>query len=112
MLTLQPLFENAVYHGIQPLPEGGTVSVRIFEADDMLEVVIRNPVGETKHAHEQGNRMAMENIRSRLLAIYGASAVLETDAGDGYFQMRVVYPLLPDEGTGASDMLERRNDMQ
>ena len=112
MLTLQPLLENAVYHGIQPLPEGGTVSVRIFEADDMLEVVIRNPVGETKHAHEQGNRMAMENIRSRLLAIYGASAVLETDAGDGYFQMCVVYPLLPDEGTGASDMPERRNDMQ
>ena len=112
MLTLQPLLENAVYHGIQPLPEGGTVAVRIFEADDMLEVVISNPVGETKHAHVQGNRMAMENIRSRLLAIYGPSAVLETKAGDGFFETRVVYPLLPDDGTGASEMPERSDDMR
>ena len=112
MLTLQPLLENAVYHGIQPLPEGGTVSVVIAERDDMLEVLIRNPVSESQSGPVQGNRMAMENIRSRLLAIYGPAAELLTKSGDGVFETRLIYPLLDDDHTGASNMPERNNDMR
>lgn len=93
MLTLQPLLENAVYHGIQPLPEGGTVTVEIVERDNFLHVTIHNPVGAQPDGHVQGNRMAMENIRSRLLAIYGPAGILETEVGEDYFKTHVSYPL-------------------
>ena len=112
ILTLQPLLENTVYHGIQPLSEGGTVMVNIAERDDMLEVLIHNPVGEYQHGHVQGNRMAMENICSRLLAIYGPAAELRTNAEDGFFETRLIYPLLDDDLAGASSMPNRDNDMR
>ncbi len=82
LLTIQPLLENAIYHGIQPLPEGGEIAVKIFSRQDVLYVEVRNPVA----AHEvakgklthQGNQLALENIRNRLEALYGESATLKT----------------------------------
>ncbi|MFZ5756384.1 MAG: sensor histidine kinase [Pseudomonadota bacterium] len=86
LLTLQPLLENAVYHGIQPLAEGGTVVVSVGYRDGVVQIRVTNPVGdvppETGH---RGNRMAMENIRYRLQALYGPGAGIEGGrTGDSY----------------------------
>ena len=62
LLTLQPLLENAIYHGFQPLPEGGLVSVEIQEDQGRLEITITNPAVLEDHSREGGNRMALENI--------------------------------------------------
>ncbi len=94
MLTLQPLLENAIYHGIQPLPEGGTVLVHILAEDGRLVVHISNPVPEEDSSHEHGNRMAMENIRHRLKAIYGESATLVSQRGENSFDTTLTYPLV------------------
>ena len=93
LLTLQPLLENAIYHGIQPLPEGGTVTVSISEAAGMLELVIVNPVAHENHSSEPGNRMALDNTRRRLEAIYGKSAAVTTHQNQETFVTRVKYPL-------------------
>lgn len=92
MLTLQPLLENAVYHGIQPLPEGGTVSVSIREAEGRILISITNPIGSFESRHEGGNRMALENIRNRLMAVYGPSASLTTTAEANEFLTELSYP--------------------
>ena len=92
MLTLQPLLENAIYHGIQPLPEGGEVIVAIAGHNDLIEVVITNPVPSVESIHEGGNRMALDNIRNRLMAVYGPRASLTTSKSETQFVTRLVYP--------------------
>jgi two-component system sensor histidine kinase AlgZ len=87
LLTLQPLLENAIYHGIQPRAEGGTVTVRVGWLDGQVRIAVTNPLvsappGATGHT---GNRMALANIRHRLHAFYGELAGLESGpAGDSY----------------------------
>jgi two-component system sensor histidine kinase AlgZ len=95
MLTLQPLLENAIYHGIQPLPKGGVVTVTIVERDHYLFITITNPMlPADNYAYEQGNRMALDNIRRRLEAIYGPEAQLTNIAGKTTFKTTISYPLL------------------
>lgn len=94
LLTLQPLLENAIYHGIQPLPEGGTISVRLWFDQDRVNVEIDNPLPpDTQRSQSQGNRMAINNIRSRLAVLYGARAELTTTEADGRYVTALRYPL-------------------
>jgi len=91
LLTLQPLLENAIYHGIQPLADGGVVSVRAGLDNGTLVLSVRNPrpSGESPH---RGNRMALENIRHRLQALYGEAARVEARPLDGQFEVLISYP--------------------
>ena len=93
LLTLQPLLENAIYHGIQPLPEGGTVLVRVRQEANCLVASISNPVAASVQIHSSGNQMALDNIRSRLEAIYGAQAKLTTESDEASFCTTISYPL-------------------
>lgn len=92
LLTLQPLLENAIYHGIQPLTEGGTITVTLKSDDDQVEITITNPVSGKANRHEGGNRMALENIRNRMNAVYGPSASLTTEKTESSFHTRLIYP--------------------
>ena len=94
MLTLQPLLENAIYHGIQPLPGGGVVTVNIVEKNEYLIVTITNPLPPKTSSSLQGNRMALDNIRRRIQAIYGLDGTLKSESGDTTFRTTVSYPLL------------------
>lgn len=90
-LMLQPLLENAVYHGIEPSPEGGAVSVAIRQVGEELRIVISNPTaGQLPHA--AGNQMALANIRERLALYYDLEARLETEAGDHRYDVRITLP--------------------
>lgn len=90
-LMLQPLLENAVYHGIEPSATGGVVSVQIRRRGDELHVRIANPtVAQATHA--AGNHMALANIRERLALYYDLEARLETEAGDNSYEVRIVLP--------------------
>ncbi len=96
MLTLQPLLENAIYHGIQPLPEGGTIEISVKDDDDFVQIKILNPVPPPSQVSEsQGNRMALQNIRSRLSVLYGTRATLDTDAGAETFVTQLRFPKMP-----------------
>ena len=96
LLTLQPLLENAIYHGIQPLPEGGTIEISVKDDNDYVSIRILNPVPPPSQVSEtQGNRMALQNIRSRLSVLYGNKASLETDAGADTFITQLRFPKMP-----------------
>ena len=83
-LLLQPLLENAIYHGIEPRPEGGTVGIVGELAGELITVVVRNPVAEHQSERE-GNRLALANIRERLALLYGELALVKAGRfGDEY----------------------------
>lgn len=92
MLTLQPLIENAIYHGIQPLPEGGLVEISIRHEGKSVVVEVTNPVAPVRTPHKRGNRMALDNIRHRLEAIYGYGTDVTTLQGATTFTTRVAWP--------------------
>lgn len=90
-LMLQPLLENAVYHGIEPSPEGGTVRIAIDQRDDELRIAIANPTaGQVQHA--AGNQIALANIRERLALYYDLEARLETEISDHRYEVRIILP--------------------
>lgn len=96
LLTLQPLLENAIYHGIQPLPEGGTIELQLSYEEDFVVVRIANPVPPANQISEtQGNRMALQNIRSRLAVLYDNKASLETGVSDDKFVTQLRFPKSP-----------------
>jgi two-component system sensor histidine kinase AlgZ len=91
-LMLQPLLENAVCHGIEPMAEPGPINLRLVSAGGMLAVELSNPF-ELGHVHAQGNRMALGNIRERLDLFFGQAATLDSEVKDGRYFVRIVFPL-------------------
>jgi len=83
-LLLQPLLENAIYHGIEPQPEGGTVNVTGELSGGLITIVVRNRVTERGNDRE-GNKLALANIRERLALMYGERALVKAGRfGDEY----------------------------
>ena len=92
-LVLQPLLENAVYHGIEPRAEPGTVSIRIARDNEQMHLVLRNPY-RPDGDHHAGNRMALANIRERLALHFDAEASIKTVAHDDIYEVRIVIPYI------------------
>lgn len=90
-LMLQPLLENAVYHGIEPVPDGGVVSVSLQRRGEELYVTIANPTAG-RAVSAAGNQMALANIRERLALYYDLEARLETEVEDHRYEVRIVLP--------------------
>ena len=90
-LLLQPLLENAVYHGIEPSTEAGEVVVRVDRRGEVLRLEVDNPVCDAVR-HHAGNRMALDNIRERLMLFYDLEAGLEIEEGGGRYRVRIRLP--------------------
>jgi two-component system, LytTR family, sensor histidine kinase AlgZ len=90
-LVLQPLLENAVYHGIEPSIEPGVVSVNIYHVRDQVHMVLRNPYRKDG-SHHAGNKMALGNIRERLALHFDAEASLRARVGDSEYEVHITIP--------------------
>ena len=93
VLTLQPLLENAIRHGIEELPAGGVVDVRLWDENDKIHIRITNPVPKTrakltKTSHVQ----SLDNIRRRFHSHYGDEAVITDSEDNNLFTVTVVLP--------------------
>jgi two-component system sensor histidine kinase AlgZ len=95
-LLLQPLLENAVYHGIEPSMEPGVISIRIFSDRDQVHMLLRNPFRE-EGSHHTGNKMALANIRERLSLHFDAEASLQTRDSGGQYEVRITLPYVREE---------------
>ncbi len=91
-LLLQPLLENAIGHGIEPLPEGGVVTVDGRLDGDEVVIEIANPVSETARAVRSGNRMALDNIRQRLELAFPGRASVEVAERDALYTVTLRFP--------------------
>ncbi|MEW5903672.1 MAG: histidine kinase [Pseudomonadota bacterium] len=92
-LLLQPLLENAVYHGIEPLAEGGVIEIAIYAEERRLHLSVRNPLTD-KAAQTGGNHLALSNIRERLSLLFDVEAEYRVTRQDGSYDVHIVIPLL------------------
>src|ERR671937_285617 len=88
---LQPLLENAVYHGVEPGTAPGEVLVRIERRGDRVLARIENPYIEEQQSRA-GNRMALENIRERLALFFDAEARIRTSANGERYRLEIEMP--------------------
>ena len=95
-LLLQPLLENAIYHGIQPLIDGGKVTISLISMINsgakyqrwFLAIENDKPESKVKSA---GHQISLPNIAMRLEAIFGDKAAL--DFSETANQYRVIIEL-------------------
>lgn len=94
-LLLQPLLENAVYHGIETSQNPGEIEIRFTRDGERILISLGNPVAPgAEHVH--GNQMALENIRERLMLFYDLEARLDTRQQAGRFQVLIELPYRKD----------------
>lgn len=91
-LVIQPLLENAVYHGIEPRTEGGTIEVRIFREGKDLHLIISNPLPLGESASTQGNKMALTNIRERLSLLFDVEADYRVERSNEEYRVNIRIP--------------------
>jgi two-component system sensor histidine kinase AlgZ len=96
-LTLQPLLENAIGHGIEKLTEGGEVTVEGTATSGMLLLTVRNPLppegGAGVAQGREGMGLALDNIRERLALLFGAQASVTAGRTGDEFAVQLRLPV-------------------
>ncbi len=93
-LCLQPIVENAIYHGIEPMPEGGIIKIKTHIENNLLCLSVSNPIStHGGMTNKKSNHMAQDNIRKRLTLTYGDAAAFEIDEQQGTYTVSLKIPL-------------------
>ena len=92
-LTIQPLIENAIYHGIEMLPDGGEVLVEGRKENAHLVISVSNPVARGSGGKKDGNKMALSNIRQRYELAYGGRASVDVSDEPDRFTVQLRFPV-------------------
>jgi two-component system sensor histidine kinase AlgZ len=90
-LTIQPLLENAIYHGIEQLADGGEVVVQGSCEGERIQIDIRNPL-EPRRARAEGHRMALANVRQRFVLAYAGDARVTIEEDDRHYHVQLQFP--------------------
>lgn len=90
-MTLQPLLENAIKHGIRQVDGGGTISVDALVRDGWLHIAVVNPVAADERL-PSGHGVGLKNIRERLAVLYGARARIAWQRTDAQFTIEINLP--------------------
>jgi len=96
-LMLQPLLENAVYHGIEPATQPGEITIRFECRGSRLRVELSNPIAAAD-TQTHGNQMALDNIRERLMLFFDLEATMTTQIDGGRFCVSIELPYRPVAG--------------
>jgi two-component system sensor histidine kinase AlgZ len=92
-LTLQPLVENAVYHGIETLPDGGVITITARRDAERIVIEIANPIASAAATTGRtGNQLALTNIEQRLQLMFGRNDVLDVGEYANRFEVRLRLP--------------------
>ena len=95
-LTLQPLVENAIYHGIEQIPEGGTITIQTKYDDGHFTITITNPIPRAdayREIRSSGHHMALENIGHRIDALNPGHDGLNILHSDDHFIVTLTLPI-------------------
>jgi two-component system sensor histidine kinase AlgZ len=91
-LILQPLLENAVYHGIEPLSKGGTIRITGRQDGNKAVITIGNPVEPKLVARRPGHQIGLDNVRQRLELMFPGEADVEVIETPEHFLVTLRFP--------------------
>ncbi len=91
-LILQPLLENAVYHGIEPRVDGGSIRVWGRRNGDSVVIEVHNPASDSHRDNRRGSGIAQENVRERLRLAFGKEASFTATTDDGGYRVVLGFP--------------------
>jgi two-component system, LytTR family, sensor histidine kinase AlgZ len=97
-LLLQPLFENAVVHGISQLPEGGYVSLKADRHQGRVSLIVENSWDPEAVSARKKNGVGLKNVQRRLEARYGKDAHMDVVTEEHLFRVSVTIPAETPEG--------------
>ncbi len=96
-LTLQPLAENAVYHGIEPAEHGGFIAISGSGDESSVVVRISNSLPRADaRSVRRSNQMAQDNVAQRLRAFFGPNSGLQTFGDDSEYTVELRFPYVKD----------------
>ncbi|MDD2915343.1 MAG: histidine kinase [Gallionella sp.] len=99
-LLLQPLLENAVYHGIESLSQGGSITVAVSYSGNTVRIKVDNPrAPDSAAAHTGGHKMALQNIRERLALLFDAEARYQVASGKDHYRVEIKLPYVKEKKT-------------
>ncbi len=92
-LSIQPLAENAIRHGIERLPAGGRIEIRVHSeaVGGGIEVVIVNDLPAVGSGHK-GHAVGLASARERVQAMTDGRGRIDADIEDGRFVARMHLP--------------------
>lgn len=96
-LLLQPLLENAVYHGIEPLSQGGCISIVLRCNEKQMQIKVENPCLLRHFGSHQGNKIALSNIRERLELLFDVEAHYQVETGKDFYRVEIAFPCVVKE---------------
>ncbi len=99
-LLLQPLLENAVYHGIESLTQGGVITVKVEALGKLLKIRVENPCAKRQLESHSGHHMALRNIRERLALLFDVEASYKVEKGDDFYRVEILFPYTKEESNG------------
>lgn len=93
-MMLQPLLENAVYHGVETAADGGEIFIKVKRQDNNVELKIANSLRQTQAtSNRPGNQMAQENTRQRLMAFFGSKASFDIEEKQNQYLITMNFPV-------------------
>ncbi len=94
-LTIQPLLENAIYHGIEHIRDGGTIMISGKLENGVITITIVNPMPDyTRPLERSSNKMAQENIKQRLMALYGLQGRMQVNQSGPKYEISIRFPYI------------------
>ena len=91
-LTIQPLLENAIYHGIEPSPLPGVITVHGQLEGAQIRFAVSNPLPPPGLHARPGHGLALDNIRERLELAFGQDGTLSVDTGPERYTVTLLFP--------------------
>ncbi len=96
-LTIQPLLENSVLHGIQHMTKGGIIQIKIYQLDDRLQIVIANNKEENFQKTDKYNNISTSNIKERLKLCFDGDVDFIMEDKKTEYQIKIDIPLYFDK---------------
>lgn len=91
LLTLQPLLENSIFHGVEPMMGKATIGVLVEILQNQVSIVITNPYTDDTINSRKGHGIALENVKQRLKAYYGNTVRFQVYKGEALYTTIMSY---------------------